>query len=297
MGRRLSKSGPRSSAGRARLPTITGCTNSTETCCASVAAEPFPNASSRPPLRKRRDISWQASANRGASASKKVSKIRLRSSNSSLATNVSVFCGRIVCASRVYGSKHRIEWVISACPDDVSTCVCERRSSLPTEAGSPHAAVWWSRAGSTSNVTRPQWQEPQPWADSQGKLHENQPVSQVVGQFVVRRDDLEPQPRVQRFGLGLTDARIQTHGPIANRTSVLRRLYARGQGQFPYPAGAGTQTFASSRSIGRLSGARPRNRPARHHVWQAASGPTVVNRRQEAWPVPLQTTQHRSTRQ
>src|SRR5712692_10301315 len=36
-------------AGSARLPTITGCTNSTETCWASVAHAPFPKASSRPP--------------------------------------------------------------------------------------------------------------------------------------------------------------------------------------------------------------------------------------------------------
>ena len=42
----------RSSAGSARLPTITGCTNSTETCCASVEYGPRPNASSRPPLQE-----------------------------------------------------------------------------------------------------------------------------------------------------------------------------------------------------------------------------------------------------
>ena len=33
------------------LPTMTGCTNSTATCCASVAPAPFPNASSRSPQR------------------------------------------------------------------------------------------------------------------------------------------------------------------------------------------------------------------------------------------------------
>ena len=47
----------RSSAGSARLPTITGCTNSTDTCCASVAQGPRPKASNRPPRRKRSAIS------------------------------------------------------------------------------------------------------------------------------------------------------------------------------------------------------------------------------------------------
>ena len=36
-------------AGSARLPTITGCTNSTATCCASVLAPPVPNTTSLPP--------------------------------------------------------------------------------------------------------------------------------------------------------------------------------------------------------------------------------------------------------
>src|SRR5215211_2609021 len=97
-GRRASNSGPRSSAGRALLPTITGCTNSTETCWASVAAEPLPKARSLPPARKRRDISRQASASRGASVLKKVSKMLFRRSSSSLlrTASVSVSNGRIV---------------------------------------------------------------------------------------------------------------------------------------------------------------------------------------------------------
>ena len=36
-------------AGSARLPTITGWTNSTATCCASVLAPPVPNTTSLPP--------------------------------------------------------------------------------------------------------------------------------------------------------------------------------------------------------------------------------------------------------
>ncbi len=40
-------------AGRARLPTITGWTNSTATCRASVLAAPIPNTTSLPPWWKR----------------------------------------------------------------------------------------------------------------------------------------------------------------------------------------------------------------------------------------------------
>ena len=36
-------------AGSARLPTITGCTNSTATCCASLLDPPVPNTTSLPP--------------------------------------------------------------------------------------------------------------------------------------------------------------------------------------------------------------------------------------------------------
>lgn len=101
-----SKSGPTSSAGKARLPTMTGCTNSTETCWASVAAEPLPKARSRPPARKRRDISWQASARRGASALKKLSKTPLRRSNSSLlrAARISVSTCRTASTSDDQGA-------------------------------------------------------------------------------------------------------------------------------------------------------------------------------------------------
>src|SRR5271170_3312932 len=80
----------RSSAGRARLPTMTGCTNSTETCCASVAQGPRPKASKRPPRRKRSDISRQALARFFASREKKRSMISLRASNRSS-----------ICAARV----------------------------------------------------------------------------------------------------------------------------------------------------------------------------------------------------
>ena len=57
------------SAGSARLPTITGCTNSTATWCASdqPAGEP-PTASSRPPRAKRAAISPHSRASRSASA-------------------------------------------------------------------------------------------------------------------------------------------------------------------------------------------------------------------------------------
>src|SRR5829696_535936 len=95
-GRRVSKSGPRSSAGRARLPTMTGCTNSTETCWASVAAEPLPKARSRPPARNRRDISWQASARRGASVLKKASKTLLRRSSCSLLRTARTFVSTVI---------------------------------------------------------------------------------------------------------------------------------------------------------------------------------------------------------
>src|SRR6516165_4118896 len=64
----------RSRAGRARFPTMTGCTNSTETCWASVAYGPWPKASNRPPRRKRSDISRHASARRWASLAKNESK-------------------------------------------------------------------------------------------------------------------------------------------------------------------------------------------------------------------------------
>ena len=36
-------------AGSARLPTITGCTNSTATCCASALGPPVPKTMSLPP--------------------------------------------------------------------------------------------------------------------------------------------------------------------------------------------------------------------------------------------------------
>jgi hypothetical protein len=52
----------------------------------------------QPPARKRRDISWQASASRGASALKKDSKILLRRNSSSRLriTSESSFTGRII---------------------------------------------------------------------------------------------------------------------------------------------------------------------------------------------------------
>src|SRR5271165_1179836 len=73
----------RSSAGRARLPTMTGWTNSTETCWASVAYGPRPKASRRPPRRKRSDISRQTSASCLASRAKNCSIISLRTSSRS----------------------------------------------------------------------------------------------------------------------------------------------------------------------------------------------------------------------
>ena len=63
----------RPSAGSARLPTITGCTNSTAMWCASRPARraTLPTASSRPPRANRSAIGWQSRASRSASAAKK----------------------------------------------------------------------------------------------------------------------------------------------------------------------------------------------------------------------------------
>ena len=55
-------------AGSARLPTITGCTNSTATCCASVLAAPVPKTTSLPPWWKRTAMAWQAAATAPACA-------------------------------------------------------------------------------------------------------------------------------------------------------------------------------------------------------------------------------------
>ena len=49
-------------AGSARFPTMTGWTNSTATCCASVLAPPVPKTTSFPPRWKRIAMSWQAAA-------------------------------------------------------------------------------------------------------------------------------------------------------------------------------------------------------------------------------------------
>src|SRR5581483_6568774 len=53
-------------AGSARLPTITGWTNSTATCCASALAPPVPNTTSLPPRWNRIAIAWQAAATASA---------------------------------------------------------------------------------------------------------------------------------------------------------------------------------------------------------------------------------------
>jgi hypothetical protein len=70
-----------------------------------VPAEPLPKARRRPPARNRRDISWQASASRGASALKKVSKILFRLSSFSLlrVESVSVSTDRIAYTSSGQG--------------------------------------------------------------------------------------------------------------------------------------------------------------------------------------------------
>src|SRR5688572_11966795 len=69
----------RSSAGSARLPTITGCMNSTVTCAASVAAAPAPHAISVPPCASERAIAWHARARRSRSEAKNASTARSRS--------------------------------------------------------------------------------------------------------------------------------------------------------------------------------------------------------------------------
>src|SRR5215204_3301205 len=66
-------------AGSARLPTITGCMNSTAACAASVAAAPFPKGISVPPRAKHRAIAWQARARPAASRSKSSRTTRSRS--------------------------------------------------------------------------------------------------------------------------------------------------------------------------------------------------------------------------
>ena len=53
-------------AGSARLPTITGWTNSTATCCASVLDPPVPNTTSFPPRWNLTAIAWQAAATASA---------------------------------------------------------------------------------------------------------------------------------------------------------------------------------------------------------------------------------------
>src|ERR1700733_8160117 len=76
-------------AGSARLPTITGWTNSTATCCASVLAPPVPNTTSFPPEWNRTAIAWQAAAT--ASACPARSRVgAVRSSNSRTASSPSV---------------------------------------------------------------------------------------------------------------------------------------------------------------------------------------------------------------
>src|ERR1700740_3323514 len=88
----------RSSAGRAHLPTMTGCTNSTETCCASVAYGPRPKASKRPPFKKRSDVSRQAPAMRSASLEKNASMTSLRASKRSSIPAVSLLTVSIAIA-------------------------------------------------------------------------------------------------------------------------------------------------------------------------------------------------------
>jgi hypothetical protein len=89
------------SAGSARFPTMTGWTNSTEMCCASVAEVPMPKTSSVPPREKRSAMSWQARATRSASAASR----RTGSSRSANApvTTASRACGlvRISAASSI----------------------------------------------------------------------------------------------------------------------------------------------------------------------------------------------------
>ena len=67
-------------AGSARLPTITGCTNSTAMWRTSErAAGVLPNATSRPPRAKRSASRWQSDASRSASVAKKAAFDSLRS--------------------------------------------------------------------------------------------------------------------------------------------------------------------------------------------------------------------------
>src|SRR5262245_19970235 len=70
-------------AGRARLPTMTGCMNSTAACAASVAAGPVPKGISVPPREKARAIAWQALEMFAASRSTSSRTTRSRSSTRS----------------------------------------------------------------------------------------------------------------------------------------------------------------------------------------------------------------------
>jgi len=74
-------------AGSARLPTITGCTNSTATCRASVLDVPVPKTTSLPPWWKRTAMAWQAAATVPACPANSSTEAARRSK--SLATSLS----------------------------------------------------------------------------------------------------------------------------------------------------------------------------------------------------------------
>src|ERR1700733_12772309 len=75
-------------AGSARLPTMTGWTNSTATCCASVEEPPVPNTTSLPPEWNRTAMAWHAAAT--ASACPARSRVgSLRNSNRRTASSPS----------------------------------------------------------------------------------------------------------------------------------------------------------------------------------------------------------------
>src|SRR5271166_4000184 len=80
-------------AGSARLPTITGCTNSTATCWASALAPPVPKTTSLPPRWKRTAIAWQASATAAAWPAR-LPVGATRRSNNRAAPPVSAIAGR-----------------------------------------------------------------------------------------------------------------------------------------------------------------------------------------------------------
>src|SRR6478752_8055852 len=92
-------------AGSARLPTITGWTNSTATCSASVLSVPVPNTTSLPPWWKRTAMAWQVAATAPAWPARSSTGACLRAN--SAATSSSVL-GRVTALTSRGGSSRAV---------------------------------------------------------------------------------------------------------------------------------------------------------------------------------------------